>query len=537
MEQLISDITYVTSYNIIYGTDTIDSEKGIKWRINHFINLASLGINICVYGDNITTPFIQEIILKYPNVKLLELDYKKTSIYKLCTQKQYNITNNRNIKKDTVEYMTLMNCKFEYVNDSIQKNPFNTNIFAWIDFSISYIFSSQKETLVHLKEMSYKSFNKKFIAFPGFWEKVSNNNKNILLCDVNWRFAGSFFAGDKFSLLNLYTTYIEHLELFFLSTNTIIWEVNFLAWIEADINYELGWYYTNTYDNIIKLPSFCFMPQLIVKKTNCDGIGNVLKCFINCLCITNNSLIECNENYIFGNYDTIIDSSQVLLSNNLQIDTNREYVYTCRLLVLIDEESEQENIFNEYQFTDGIQNNNLNNLFSFKKLIDFNYDSTKIIPKIKNRIINAIDKIKINQNILNDVNIFKTTNIDNYCQSTLGISVRTWKSIHESNIDRPYSFDIYKKEILNVINIKNIKNIIISIDNIDYINEYEILFNELQISYIILQENESYNKIQNALFKMLVLSKCNLLIANRISTFSELIFWFSKCNITVYPVF
>ena len=34
----------------------------------------------------------------------------------------------------------------------------------------------------------------------------------------------------------------------------------------------------------------------------------------------------------------------------------------------------------------------------------------------------------------------------------LGISVRTWKASHESNINRPYDFNVYKNEILSIIN-------------------------------------------------------------------------------------
>lgn len=272
---------------------------------------------------------------------------------------------------------------------------------------------------------------------------------------------------------------------------------------------------------------------IIVRKTDTDGIGNVLKCFINGLCITNNCVIECNPTYVYGNYDTILDKTQVYTEENKQ-NSNLLYIYTCRLLVFRDEEDEQQNIYNEFQHTNGIGNDKLNSLFSFTKLIDWNYESEKIIPRIKTRVFDAINRIKFNPYIINEVINFAINNIDD---KTIAISIRTWRSNHENNIDRKYSFEVYEKQILETINNYNINNIIISIDNIDYINEYIELFDKLKIKHHILRKQNYQNELQFAIYKMLILSKCNFLIGNRISTFTELIYWFSLCKIKVFTVF
>ena len=116
--------------------------------------------------------------------------------------------------------------------------------------------------------------------------------------------------------------------------------------------------------------------------------------------------------------------------------------------------------------------------------------------------------------------------------------MRTWKAVHETNINREYSFDIYVNEIMSVLDKdKNVTNILFSIDNHEYEQSYINFFESMNINYHILKKNENMNDLQFAVIKMLLLSKCDYLIANRVSTFTELIFWFSKCKIKVHPLF
>jgi hypothetical protein len=53
-----------------------------------------------------------------------------------------------------------------------------------------------------------------------------------LLSRVNWRFAGGFFLGDRASLEGWYKLSCDALQLFLTQTNTLVWEVNFWAWLE-----------------------------------------------------------------------------------------------------------------------------------------------------------------------------------------------------------------------------------------------------------------------------------------------------------------
>jgi hypothetical protein len=278
---------------------------------------------------------------------------------------------------------------------------------------------------------------------------------------------------------------------------------------------------------------------IVISKTNCDGIGNVLKGFISALSIHNDVVIECNHEYIYGKYDTILDKKYIYDHHIHQPHLNNKIklqFYTCRLLVLLSEEDDQENIYNEFQYTNGCGNGELNRYFSFKKLIDWNYDSSKICDKIKSRIINVIKNIEFSPIIMENVNRFIEEN--NICENTVGVSVRTWKGCHENNINREYSFDVYRNKILGVLDENNFKNkIIFSFDNHNVENEYVNLCQQFGIKYITIKKPCNMNDLQYALYKIIILSKCRVCVANRISTFSELIFWFSECKIRMYPLF
>lgn len=262
------------------------------------------------------------------------------------------------------------------------------------------------------------------------------------------------------------------------------------------------------------------------------GIGNILKCLISSLSINNDTVIQCYDDYMYGKYDTVLDDRFIYKNNTTK---EIEKVYTCRLLILKEEEQYQQDLPSEEWYLGGLENPRFHSHFSFSKRIDWNYNPNLLHSQVKNRIFNSIDKIIFKDIILNKVQSFEEL-LKN--KISLGISVRTWKSSHESNINRPYHFDIYKNKIIEILQQhNNINNIVLSLDNHDVYQEYSNLFKELNIDHILLTKSDELNDIQYAVTKALVLSKCNYFIGNRISTFSELVFWFSKCTIDVYTVF
>lgn len=260
----------------------------------------------------------------------------------------------------------------------------------------------------------------------------------------------------------------------------------------------------------------------VITKTSCDGIGNVMKGFISALRVNPNTTVECNPHYSLGQYDTVLDSKHMYTGGP------REHFYTCRFLVLRSEECEQETIVNEFQYTNGCGNPSLNHHYSLTKLIDWNYDMTRVSPCIQQSIRETIDKIQFQPYIVQSV--------DSYVSSfrpgrSLGISVRTWTASHEQNVDRPYSFEVYMNAIRP--HLSSVSTIVLSVDNDAVIPEYLAALQHDNV--IVLRGNG--NETQNAFIKMLTLSMCDVCIANRISTFSELVFWFGNRNKEFITVF
>lgn len=263
--------------------------------------------------------------------------------------------------------------------------------------------------------------------------------------------------------------------------------------------------------------------QWVVTKTSCDGIGNVMKGFLSAKSVNPNTVIECNPEYSLGRYDTVLDPSHIYAGGP------REDVYTCRLLVLRSEEDDQETLVNEFPYTNGCGNDRLNAHFSMSRLIDWTYDPSKICERVRTRILRTIDDVRFQPQILARVAELRSQ----VRGRALGVSVRTWTAAHEHNVHRPYSFETYKAAILP--HLASVSTVVLSVDNEAVLPEYLALLDSVHV--VVLRKQDDENETQHAFVKMLTLAACEACVANRISTFSELVFWFSRCKCAITPLF
>lgn len=260
------------------------------------------------------------------------------------------------------------------------------------------------------------------------------------------------------------------------------------------------------------------------------GLGNTLKGFISAFAVSDDVKIVCNYNNPLGFFDTVLKEEHI---GNIE---DRISFSSCRFLILKEEENIQQDLNNEYSKYNEIDLNekSLWPIFSKKVMIDWYFDRSLINDQVFNRIQSYMEKIKWNQIILDEVEKY----VKKFDFPTLGISVRSWNSHHpgDRGCRRPYDSKVYTEAIINVLQ-KNseIKTIFISYDNLKYQNEYKDVLNyHNTITY----ERPNYiNDIQYSVINMLILSKCNFYICNRISTFAELVFWFSKCSQQVTTVY
>jgi hypothetical protein len=255
-------ITFVTSWFDIYK-DYIYDNKTKEWRLEMFKDILSTGINICIYVSPEYKEDIEELSRRFENLKLMRtMKLEETVAYKCCEGIEISLPQNRNEKKDTFEYMVLMNSKIEFTGDVARKNPFNSTHFAWIDFSISYMIRNKDTTLTYLKYLSERDFKERFFYIPGCVSKYDGENVDQFMNNVLWRFCGSFLMLDRETLISLIPVYYTAFREFLMSDKRMIWEVNFWALLEYQGHWSPTWYSADHNDSIIYVPSDSYIKCL-----------------------------------------------------------------------------------------------------------------------------------------------------------------------------------------------------------------------------------------------------------------------------------
>ena len=138
------------------------------------------------------------------------------------------------------------NAKIEFIEKAM--DVVTSTHYAWIDFNIAQLFSNS-ESVIHLENIS-KSSLEPCLFIPGCYEKYT-----LYSCindQINYRFYGNFFIGDKESLLNMYRLYRDHY-VTIIRYNTL-WEVNVWAILEMEYEWKVDWYRTFQDDSLIYFP-------------------------------------------------------------------------------------------------------------------------------------------------------------------------------------------------------------------------------------------------------------------------------------------
>ena len=249
-------LTYVTSFIDIYG-DTVFEEKTIAWRFEKFMDLVSTGVQLCVYVCPRTEEYIKARIQEFSNVRMMKtVSISDTWVYKECAGVEYSLPEFRNKPKDIAEYMMLIHSKAEFLNDAIHKNPWKSTHFAWIDFSISYVFHDKSRTLEYIRVLGERHFEPEFLVIPGCWDKLAPDTTSQLTNGVYWRFCGGFLLGDAKSVSEMFDLYQRYFGDFLRDTRILGWEVNFWAWLEANVSdWNPRWYKGDHNDCIVHIPA------------------------------------------------------------------------------------------------------------------------------------------------------------------------------------------------------------------------------------------------------------------------------------------
>jgi len=235
----MSNITFVSAFLNSKNCDSNVDKNSFEFRLEHFRNLATKGIQLCVFISPEFEDKMRELCIEFQNVCILGvITLDKTWCYRVANvlDISYSLPSNRSLTKDTENYFFIMNSKTEFIQKTMELNPWNSTHFAWIDFSISYIFKTIETTCSFLKFLSMipMTNNDKFFLIPGC---KSGINKDTIRAEnmnkVNWRFCGGFFIADKDSMQEFCNNYkIAFVEIL-MRYRILTWEVNVYGYLEV----------------------------------------------------------------------------------------------------------------------------------------------------------------------------------------------------------------------------------------------------------------------------------------------------------------
>lgn len=266
-----------------------------------------------------------------------------------------------------------------------------------------------------------------------------------------------------------------------------------------------------------------------------SGLCNVLKSFVTALSIGETNLLPRFDAHFDADYQEILDDSLICHGSH---EFGQSFI-SARFLILKSEENEQPDLINDAKSLGdhpNIVNKNLSYLFSTHS-IDWFFNRNLICNTVFNRIQKGIGKIKWRPEVLSEVERVSK----DFEYPLLTIQIRTWThqfdppnctSIRDGVI-RDYNFETYKNAINEFL--PKVKTIFLTSDNDSVLPEYlEYLKDYNVITYT---KPNNVTQMQYSAASMLIASKCDMLVCNRLSTFSECIWWFGGCKAETIPVF
>jgi hypothetical protein len=227
-------VTFVSAYYTLENTPYFNA-KPEEWDPWPILDLLNTGIHLCLYiGPNCAFESLFESWTKdYPHFRIMpyRVYYQDMFVYKAMeTRGLHDLPANRNLTKDTLEYLVYMHARTEVMEDAISENPWDSTHFAWIDFNVSRLFRKKDDTLHSLFSISEFAFPPSALYISGCWPEVKELDE--IATTICWRFCGGFFLGDVRSITRFAELCREKIGLFLDTYKRLTWEVNFWAFLE-----------------------------------------------------------------------------------------------------------------------------------------------------------------------------------------------------------------------------------------------------------------------------------------------------------------
>jgi hypothetical protein len=247
-------LTFVTALLDLRGPLKREDHKDELFT--NFKRIADFGIPFHVFLSKTFEEEFWTRIGPMANIRVTMLEFEDLDIVQQTKDLILDLPRQRCQKKDTREFMLLMNAKAELLHRSIQQNPFQTQHFAWIDFGIGYIFKDWPKIEACLHRLATADYQEMCLVFPGCWQ--TGRDKENLWFRINWRFCGGFFLGDIKSLEGLYELYVQHFREILEEYKHITWEVNIWHYFELHYGWRPMWYSADHNESILVVNEGCF---------------------------------------------------------------------------------------------------------------------------------------------------------------------------------------------------------------------------------------------------------------------------------------
>jgi hypothetical protein len=250
----MNDLTLITAYYDLSAIEKRPYDKGKNNYLKWGNEIMKLKTNIVFYVDDFNiSNHIWNQRKKYnllDKTKIIIKEFSKLNwvncIEEFKVYKKLHPIKNSSIR-DSVNYMILTWNKVNFVEDTINKNPFNTFYFGWIDFGLcrgkrfskdmdinDYITTSNKIRILEIQWITDKE------------QKIYKEYTSHL----RYRVAGGLFIGNKTFLKSMIEQFRKYLYTF-LSLKIVTTQEPILDYVYKNHYYLFNPYYGH-YDQIIK---------------------------------------------------------------------------------------------------------------------------------------------------------------------------------------------------------------------------------------------------------------------------------------------
>ena len=272
--------TFVTTYINYYKTPIENATHQL--RLSRFKPLLLSKIPLCIFVTHDCLEILHQYLQTHnpsfnTHIKLIVL--KKSffeSCYMYLTAAQQarpnKLPEKRFPPKDTFDFMCYSHTKVEFLRQACEVNPFKTEYFAWVDYDIANMFQDKDNTFRFLHMIANTSIaNRKHpptehepatpidrnhqVYIPGCWEKHTNTN---YIGSIHWRFCGCFMLVNIQSIQYLWSLYETHYVDFLRTYDTMVWDINFFAWLEHHQHWKPIWYKADHNDTIVRIPPYVY---------------------------------------------------------------------------------------------------------------------------------------------------------------------------------------------------------------------------------------------------------------------------------------